>query len=138
MSNFTSPMPPNAPTVLLVDDDDFLREIMGEMLSQLGVSNVCMAGNGLEALAMLKTMPAPPDFLICDIYMPDMDGIEFIAELGKLHFQGGVMLLSGVNPETLQLARDIAAGEGIKLVGAYLKPLRPEILADALGLRPAA
>ncbi len=126
-----------SPSVLLVDDDDFLRDIMCEMLMQLGVTNIHQAGDGLQALSTLRALPTPPDFLICDIYMPDMDGIEFVAELAKLHYRGGVLLLSGVNPETLQLARDIANGEGIQLVGAYLKPIRPELLADALGLSPA-
>jgi CheY-like chemotaxis protein len=130
-------MRPN-PSVLLVDDDDFLREIMCEMLMQLGVTNIHQAGDGLKALSLLQELPVPPDFLICDIYMPDMDGIEFVGELAKLHYRGGVLLLSGVNPETLQLARDIANGEGIQLVGAYLKPIHPELLADALGLTPAA
>jgi CheY-like chemotaxis protein len=130
-------MRPN-PSVLLVDDDDFLREIMCEMLMQLGVTNIHQAGDGLKALSLLQELPVRPDFLICDIYMPDMDGIEFVGELAKLHYRGGVLLLSGVNPETLQLARDIANGEGIQLVGAYLKPIHPELLADALGLTPAA
>jgi len=45
-----------------------------------------------------------------------------------------VILQSGVNPETLQLARDIAQGDGIRLVGAFIKPVQPEALARALGL----
>jgi len=130
--NTIAPRP--MPTVLLVDDDEFLRELMSEMLSQLGVTVVHQAGNGREALTVLDELAQPPDFLICDIYMPDMDGIEFVAELARLHYAGGLILLSGVNPETLQLARDIAIGEGIELVGAFVKPVRPEDLAQALGI----
>jgi CheY-like chemotaxis protein len=122
------------PTVLLVDDDEFLRDLMREMLIQLGVTVVHQAGNGREALAVLGELAQPPEFLICDIYMPDMDGIEFVAELARLHYAGGLILLSGVNPETLQLARDIALGEGIQLVGAFVKPVQPEALAQALGM----
>ena len=127
-------VPRSMPTVLLVDDDEFLRELMFEMLSQLGVTVVHQAGNGREALAVLDELTQPPEFLICDIYMPDMDGIEFVSELARLHYAGGLVLLSGVNPETLQLARDIAVGEGIRLVGAFVKPVRPEDLAQALGI----
>lgn len=127
-------VPRSMPTVLLVDDDEFLRELMFEMLSQLGVTVVHQAGNGREALAVLDELTQPPEFLICDIYMPDMDGIEFVSELARLHYAGGLILLSGVNPETLQLARDIAVGEGIRLVGAFVKPVRPEDLAQALGI----
>lgn len=122
------------PAVLVVDDDEFLRDLMSEMLNQLGVTVVHQAGNGREALAVLDELAQPPEFLICDIYMPDMDGIEFVAELARLHYAGGLVLLSGVNPETLQLARDIAVGEGIQLAGAFVKPVRPEVLAQALGI----
>lgn len=132
-----TPLPitqPDPPAVLLVDDDDFIREAMAAMLAQLGVQEVHQAGNGQQALAVLKCLARPPDFLVCDIYMPDMDGIEFVAALAQLDFRGGVVLISGVNPETLALARDIAQGEGIDLVGAFLKPVRLATLADALGL----
>ncbi len=128
----TAPGP--MPAVLLVDDDEFLRDLMREMLLDLGVTVVHQAGNGREALTVLGELAQPPEFLICDIYMPDMDGIEFIAELARLHYGGGLILLSGVNPETLQLARDIALGDGIDLVGAFIKPVQPDALAQALGI----
>lgn len=130
----TTPTPSPAPTVVLVDDDDFVREIMCAMLAGLGVTVIHEAGNGREALALLERLAPAPDFVICDVYMPDMDGIELMEELARLAYPGKVILLSGVNPETLQLARDIATGEGVQLVGAFLKPIPPEVLADALDL----
>ncbi len=130
--NTSAPRP--MPTVLLVDDDEFLRDLMREMMLQLGVTVVHQAGNGREALAVLSELARAPEFLICDIYMPDMDGIEFVTELSRLHYQGKLILLSGVNPETLQLAGDIALGEGIQLVGAFVKPVQPDTLARALGI----
>lgn len=126
--------PSTAPSVLLVDDDDFVRQIMCAMLERLGVSTVLQASNGREALTLLQQLTPAPDFVICDVYMPDMDGIELMEELSRIRYPGQVILLSGVNPETLQLARDIATGEGVRLVGAFLKPISPEVLADAMGL----
>jgi len=130
--NTAAPKP--MPTVLLVDDDSFLRDLMGVMLNQLGVTVLHQAGNGREALTVLGELAQAPDFLICDIYMPDMDGIEFVAELARLAYPGGLILLSGVNPETLQLACDIAEGNGIRLVGAFVKPVNPDTLARVLGI----
>ena len=130
--NTSAPRP--MPTVLLVDDDEFVRDLMCEMLHQLGITVVHQAGDGRQALGVLADLAQAPDFLISDIYMPDMDGIEFVAELARLHYAGGLILLSGVNPETLQLARDIAVGEGIQVVGAFVKPVQPEALAQALGI----
>lgn len=81
----------------------------------------------------MARMPRPPDFLICDVFMPDMDGIEFIGKLGELHYQGGVILVSGMNAEILTLAQDIALGNGIKVLGAFAKPLPHDALAGMLG-----
>lgn len=123
-----------APSVLLVDDDDFVRALMCAMLARLGVTQVIEAGNGREALAALEDCEREPAFVICDVYMPDMDGIELMQALAQVGYRGQVILQSGVNPETLQLARDLATAEGVRLIGAFLKPIPAEVLADALGL----
>jgi CheY-like chemotaxis protein len=120
--------------VMVIDDDVFSQQLLCDMLGQLGVCQVHLACNGREALQALAYLDTAPNFLICDIYMPDMDGIEFVAELGHIQFQGSVILISGVNLETLALAQDIGLGSGVKVVGAFQKPMRLSALANALGI----
>ena len=131
----TAPAPLASPrSVLIVDDDAFSRQVFCTMLAEQGLTEVTTAVNGRDALRALKGMPCPPDFLICDVFMPDMDGIEFLGQLGERHYQGGVILVSGMNAEILTLAQDIALGNGINVLGAFAKPLPHDALASVMSL----
>ena len=121
-------------TVLVVDDDDFFHIVMGELLSVLGATEVLSAKNGNDGLKVLKTHAKPIDFLVCDVFMPDMDGIEFLTNLASLKYTGKIMVASGVDIQILDLARTIANANGLKLTGAYTKPIALNQLADAMGL----
>lgn len=132
MSQAENVAPP--PTVLVVDDDDFFHVVMGELLAVLGVTQVLSAKNGHAGLKMLKTHAGPIDFLLCDVFMPDMDGIEFLNNLSDMKYQGGIMVASGVDMEILDLARTIANANGLRLTGAFSKPIALGRLAEAMGL----
>jgi len=120
------------PSVLVVDDDEFSRDVLQEMLQAQGVTQIVMAGNGRIALNTLSDLPNPPDLIVCDVFMPDMDGIEFMSALAQKQYKGSVVLVTGVDIETLSLARDIAAAEGIKLLGSLTKPLRHQELTQIM------
>lgn len=63
--------------VLVVDDDEHIREVMAEMLSAEGFV-VRTAANGREALALLQQWH--PDLILLDLDMPEMDGRVFRVE----------------------------------------------------------
>ena len=60
--------------ILLVDDDDDVRETSADMLAELGYS-VLQASSGPEALEVLDTVPGL-EVMVTDIRMPGMSGIE--------------------------------------------------------------
>jgi CheY-like chemotaxis protein len=120
-------------TVLVVDDDEINLDIAQELLTQIGVAHVHLAASGLLGLKSLRELKAV-DYVLVDIYMPEMDGIEFIAALAQAGFSGAVIIVSGVNIETLDMARQLAAASGIKVAAAMEKPLRRAELARALGI----
>jgi PAS domain S-box-containing protein len=66
--------------VLLVEDDNAVREIVRRALSQDGLK-VVEASNGREALERLAE--SPPSLILLDLMMPEMDGFGFIEELRK-------------------------------------------------------
>jgi PAS domain S-box-containing protein len=66
--------------VLVVDDDPDVRERTREMISREGFQ-VIEARDGREALARLET--EPPDVILLDLLMPEMDGFAFLDELRK-------------------------------------------------------
>jgi DNA-binding response OmpR family regulator len=60
--------------VLVVDDDELERTLIGDRLSQRGIE-VLEAGDGAQALHMLRNKAVP--VVVVDWHMPVMDGIEF-------------------------------------------------------------
>lgn len=66
------------PTVLVVDDDEFLRKIVGKILETENY-HLVFAGGGIEALNILRKLR--PNLILMDIMMPDMDGLEVTRQL---------------------------------------------------------
>ncbi len=67
-------------TVLLVDDEPNIREMMSKMLAASGFHIIC-AANGKEALARYETHKSRIDVIICDRSMPDMNGEELFESI---------------------------------------------------------
>jgi CheY-like chemotaxis protein len=69
----------SAPAVLIVDDDDDVRETLRVCLEEEGFS-VRTARNGLEAIALLDG-GTPPGLILLDLMMPEMNGWEVLERL---------------------------------------------------------
>jgi CheY-like chemotaxis protein len=123
---------PTRSTVLVVDDDDINRAILTDMLESLGVAQVHTASNGKEALRLLKKSASLPDCIVLDLFMPEMDGIEFIGHLRPLGYKGAVILMSAAAGDVFDVARTMATGAGLDLRATLIKPVDPEALAQAL------
>ena len=67
------------PLVLLIEDDDDIREVVGDVLEGRGMS-VLRARNGRHALGEVRARGVRPDAIVLDLTMPEMDGAEFLAE----------------------------------------------------------
>jgi PAS domain S-box-containing protein len=105
--------------ILVVDDDDLVRETMAEQLAGGGF-NVVAAASGVEALAAISAA-TPPDALVCDLSMPGMNGIDTIKRVRDLLPGLPCFLLTGY-------AGERAALEG----GQAFTLLRKPITARAL------
>jgi two-component system, chemotaxis family, chemotaxis protein CheY len=77
-------------SALIVDDSSTMRKIVERSLRSAGLtlSTVLEAGNGVEALGLLKDNRV--DLILCDINMPVMDGLEFVKKLGAVENCKGV------------------------------------------------
>jgi CheY-like chemotaxis protein len=62
-----------ARNVLLVDDDDLIRKLLGKVM-ETWQANIDVAENGKEAFAKLASKSY--DLMICDLQMPEMNGVE--------------------------------------------------------------
>lgn len=127
--------------ILLLDDDPFMLSLLEDMLEDLGQFDVASATSAKIALSLLRD--APPDLLVCDLSMPDMDGIEFLRLLAEGDYQGTVVLLSGMDAGVLKAAERLAMAQGLTILGACKKPVASAELGDLVNLaamvrRPAA
>jgi CheY-like chemotaxis protein len=68
--------PTRLPLVLVVDDDDEIREAIVELLADEGFEAVG-ASNGLEALNFLADCQRKPSLILLDLMMPELDGWTF-------------------------------------------------------------
>jgi two-component system alkaline phosphatase synthesis response regulator PhoP len=121
--------------VLLIDDDDAVRETLREFLAR-GGHEVVEARDGAEALAELAR--ARPDAILCDRMMRVMSGYELLEvvrrdwpTLDSVPF----FFLTGLADE-----RDVAAVEHLRPAGYLRKPIRQAELLAALdaAVPPAA
>lgn len=66
-------------TILLIEDDSTIRENTAELLEMEGYT-VIMAANGKIGLELMSK--SKPDLIVCDILMPEMNGLELLEKLG--------------------------------------------------------
>lgn len=98
-------------TVMIIDDDPAIRNLFNQMLSRKGF-DVVTADNGRIALQKLERSPV--ELVITDIFMPELDGIEFIAEVNKIKPDLKIIAISGgysfIRPEQyLSIAKNLGA-----------------------------
>lgn len=116
--------------VLVLDDDHLLLEVMREMLATCGPCEIVLELDARQALARLDE--AMPDVLICDLVLPEMDGIEFLQAAASRGYAGKVILLSALEDGVREAAAELARALGLQVVGSFRKPLAPEQLRHAL------
>ncbi|MFT4564881.1 MAG: EAL domain-containing protein (putative c-di-GMP-specific phosphodiesterase class I)/AmiR [Gammaproteobacteria bacterium] len=134
-SILTKPLDIRATSVLVVDDDSTTRSVIVMMLRKLGIDIIWQAVDGIQALDVLqveKGRDNPLDLVICDIEMPDLDGIEFMRIASEQGLAKSLLLLSGKSESILRGATLIAKEYGLMLVGALQKPPTMSMLSDAL------
>jgi CheY-like chemotaxis protein len=83
--------------ILVVDDEASLRDVLGRILSAEGYV-VTEAGNGKDALKALEKERF--DFILCDIRMPEMGGLELLREVTSRKIPGTVIMMSAFGTVT--------------------------------------
>ncbi len=113
--------------ILVVDDSSTIRKAIRRILEQLG-HRVHEAANGQEAIDALSR-GGSFDAVLCDIDMPEMDGLAFLAELPKhpqLVRPPIIMCTTHTSFDKITLALTLGASEYI------MKPFDAEIIASKL------
>jgi CheY-like chemotaxis protein len=90
----TVPPPAGTETVLVVEDEDAVRELVRRTLARVGY-RVLDAGNGQEATRVAERHDGPIHLLITDVVMPGMNGSELATELTRSRPDLEVIYISG-------------------------------------------
>jgi CheY-like chemotaxis protein len=94
--------------VLLVDDDETIRTVLGAMLRTLGYQ-VLVAEDGISGLQVAEQNRGEITLLLTDLTMPRMGGIELAARIEEESPATRVLFMSGcceVEPELARIAKD--------------------------------
>src|SRR4051812_13481770 len=121
-----APAPGARPTVLVVDDEEDLRDIMRRMLERRGFATL-IAGDPQQAIATCREHDGDIDILVTDLGLPGVSGGELSRTATELRPGMRVVYISG-------LPKEIAVADGLIDGDALLvkKPFTTDLLVGAL------
>jgi EAL domain-containing protein (putative c-di-GMP-specific phosphodiesterase class I)/FixJ family two-component response regulator len=109
--------------ILVLDDESFMLKLLGHMLADLGFTSVTTYDNGAAALECFNTHASPPNLILLDLQMPEMDGIEFVRKLVEHNYTGNLILVSGEDERVLKMAEKLIQAHRITVLGHLNKPV---------------
>jgi two-component system cell cycle sensor histidine kinase/response regulator CckA len=113
-------------TILVVDDDEGIRDLAQEALGRAGLSVLC-ARDGHEAIETFRRYRDEIRAVLLDRTMPDISGEEAFEEIRRLRPDARIVLMSGYSEE--RAVQHFAAAD---LVGFLKKPFLPETLTEEI------
>jgi len=122
--------------ILLVDDEPFALKLLARQLANLGFVDVVPHEHAADALALLEFGNEAFGLILCDLQMPGMDGVEFIRQLVRIGYDGGLVLVSGEDERVLQTAEKLSKAHRLNVLGSLHKPVSPEQLQQVLKNHP--
>ena len=115
---------------MVIDDSRAIRMILGRTLSNFGFE-VCSAGNGREALELLRSQQAEMSLILVDWNMPEMNGLDFIKTLrADPRFATTPLMMVTTETEVDQMIRALDAGANEYV----MKPFTDDVIESKLRL----
>ncbi|MGH9474802.1 MAG: PAS domain S-box protein [Terriglobales bacterium] len=118
-----APVPRGRETVLVVEDEDAVRDLMQESLQSYGY-RVLVAARPSEALRLLHQSGPSPELVITDVVMPEMDGRRLVSQIQRLRPGIAVLYASGYPDRAVAQHRTLEPN-----VAFIQKPFAPSVLA---------
>jgi len=123
---------PSIQNVLVIDDDPVLCLLAESFFESRGAEAIWMAQNGKQAIDVLFSHAREIDFMLIDLNMPELDGIQFLRYLKKCDYTGPFAILSGESGAILKSAESLARAHNLNLLGTLSKPFDSSALAQLI------
>ena len=94
------PVPIGTETILLVEDEHMVRDLVQEILEEYGYE-VLTASNGIEGLELCRKFEGQIQLLITDVVMPRMSGRELAESIGVIRPETRVLYMSGFTDDAV-------------------------------------
>ncbi len=118
--------------VLVVDDQLHVRRWTRSILRQAGITDVTDVADGREAIAAVTKPGDWFDLIICDLHMPERDGIETIRAFAALGLESAIVIMSVEDERVIETVGLLAEVQGLHLLGTVSKPLTTDKLGTLL------
>ncbi len=115
--------------LLVLDDDELTGQTLKNVAEFAGMS-VLVTHNAADFFAELENWA--PTHIALDLVMPEMDGVEVLAELSARNVDANIMITSGVGQQVLQAAARSAAAHGLNIIGILPKPFNPRSFRELI------
>ena len=120
----------NQLSILVADDEDSIRSLVGHFLQNAG-HRVVVVSNAREACEAMNQKKF--DLVITDVLMPDGDGLDLITELKKVQPNARILAMSG-GGRYLEGSDYLKLAKGMGAHAAVMKPFNFEQLKEAIRL----
>ena len=119
------------PAVLIADDDPVHLALLAGIFSKSGTARTLMTMDGLAALQAVDANSSDLTLVVLDIHMPGCDGVEVLMSLKDRRYEGGVFIMSSCEV-MVPMAKRLALGLGLNLIGASTKPVDPTLMISTV------
>lgn len=117
---------------LVIDDDPFEQKLISAVLRKLGGNDIISVDGGRAAIDIIGANNHKIDVAVCDLKMPDIDGLEFVRRISQFENAPAIVFASGADNSICRAAEQIAAQHGIHVLGSVNKPASPKTLLDSI------
>jgi len=117
MDNAASTQNISALQVLVIDDDPCVLGFVECLLIGLGLRNTQTQQDAGQALQLIEAKPKEFDVILCDLDMPNMDGIEFLRHLADSAYKGSVGIISGADARVITSVECLAKTHNLSFIG---------------------
>lgn len=115
----------SVPVLVAIDDNAFELRIVRGLAQASGFADIETCTSAADGLAALDRLADRKIVLLCDLNMPDMDGVELIKTLGARKFPGALAIVSGAADSVRASAAHLAKAYGLDLRAVLAKPVDP-------------